>query len=356
LQAFIKDCKAIVAISGGQSAAMIFQPAGLKGFPLESFGILRHMPAVQAELCMTAHVAEQLHHMLCSIRSIKQGPDKHKLKASANALPKLEPWSRIIAQVPPILPTLMKDRSTRRELAIETRGERGDGRDLKPSEFLLTCPSCEAQKDCARRILYSTSAAGVTCPQCHKSTTSTRWLCSHKVPWHLCQLHREHGFRCGTKAPGQSKRPDPFKAEARFKAKVKRLGALGAEGIFIPRKRVNSTPPSSDFEHKKIKKEKGHYGECPPPKEDERRGCRALYASQAAQGSSGISLNQQAILCGSSTLPSSYYSQVKASRPGVLDSRPAKRARPAPVKHAQTCKGNCPVSWTIDQYCPHCHG
>ena len=80
-------------------------------------------------------------------------------------------------------------------------------------------------------------ARGVTCHTCRRSTTSTRWLCSHGVPWTSCHVHREAGFRCGLHNPANIKanfercskvnRPCPLKAARRLFLKAKRLGSLG---------------------------------------------------------------------------------------------------------------------------------
>ena len=36
----------------------------------------------------------------------------------------------------------------------------------------------------------------------------------------------------------------------------------------------------------------------------------------------------------------------------------AKRAKTKAscISHVTTCSGRCPEVWTIDNYCPHCHG
>ena len=50
----------------------------------------------------------------------------------------------------------------------------------------------------------------------------------------------------------------------------------------------------------------------------------------------------------------SNYSRPREEEGQVL----AKKARTAlhSSKHVRTCKEQCPTVWTIDKYCPNCHG
>ena len=72
-----------------------------KAFILSSYGILRHMQAVQAELCLTNELATKVHTMLCTIRACKCAPERNQLRASAHALPRVEPWGNITSKSPP---------------------------------------------------------------------------------------------------------------------------------------------------------------------------------------------------------------------------------------------------------------
>ena len=327
-----------------------------KGFPLKEYGLLMHMPAVRAELCMSEVHARHLHDMLSTLRLIKTGADKGRIKANALPLPRVEPWSRIVQQATPTLLLLQNNRRSRQHQAIEIRGERGDGRGYKPEVFLLSCPSCGQVKDCAKHRLYTNNASCITCRGCHRNTTSIRWRCNHNVPWHQCLTHREHVFWCGTAAipPAGSgcKRPDPTTSEARHVHKRRRLGSLGQGDQRAPTY-VNSAASSSNFENKRNKKENNRYGDRLPPKGEVRRSSWAWQAHTAERGGvPGVCSNPD------SDHPSSQLSEhlpgAKPQEP--LESQPSKRVKLDCFKQVPACRGQCPTVWTIHQYCPHCHG
>ena len=87
LKAFTKASKALFKIIAEGGALEMLRPHKGKGFLLAHYGIESHFPAVQAELCLEAGVAKNIHEMLSRIRLIKQGEHKGKLKASAAPLP-----------------------------------------------------------------------------------------------------------------------------------------------------------------------------------------------------------------------------------------------------------------------------
>ena len=67
---------------------------------LKQYGVEMHLPAVAAEVCIAEGVSKTLHDMLLTLREIKQGMQKGKIKFSAAALPRIEPWLQIIAKTP----------------------------------------------------------------------------------------------------------------------------------------------------------------------------------------------------------------------------------------------------------------
>ena len=122
LRAFIKDCKTVLAITK-PPANMFMVSSKAKGFIMKQYGMLMHMPAVQAELCVAPQVASKLHDMLCTLRAVKQGPNKHRLKASAQSLPRFETWEPIISKAPPILLTLKAARDKNRHDQRQPQGK-----------------------------------------------------------------------------------------------------------------------------------------------------------------------------------------------------------------------------------------
>ena len=209
------------------------------------------MPAVVAELCLEASVATSLHNMLIRIRLFKQGPNKGKLRASAAHFPKREPWFDILTPAPCPIISILASRKARRLDSITMRGERGDTRELRPHVFLLKCPSCGTFRDCVNVKLFTTTARGLTCSTCRKSTSSTKWCCEHGSPWTSCPEHRETGFRCGTQRLHLRKATSKgsfwvgsLKALKSRQARASRLGSLG-EPKRLPVSIVNSVGPSA---------------------------------------------------------------------------------------------------------------
>ena len=101
---------------------------------------------------------------------------KGKIKSSAAALPRIEPWLHIIASTPTPLLTILQNRCNGRLESIEHQGERGDGRDLKAQFSPLECSHCGAVKDCAKVRLYTTCAKGVTCSTCTNASVQVEAL------------------------------------------------------------------------------------------------------------------------------------------------------------------------------------
>jgi len=209
IKAFIKASKAMIKATGRDNTYQALRAHKGKMFVLAHYGILMHLPAVAAEVCIEEGVNRTLHAMLLSLRAVKQGPDKGKLKAFAGALPRVEPWMHIIQNRPQPIINILEARLTRQLDAIQDVGEGGYNIDLKPQFFNLSCPHCGISRDCAKVRLYAFAARGVTCSRCKRCTTSTRWRCNHGVPWTSCPIHREAGFRCGPQGL-----PRPLKALA----------------------------------------------------------------------------------------------------------------------------------------------
>ena len=184
-------------------------------------------------------------------------------------------------------------------------------------------------------------------------------------------------MRCGShRSQGTQSRPDPSKAATRLFQKAKRLGPLGScikgshsscsssqPSDYNTRTRnsiiqhqdvqpfsVNSTRSPGIFKQKN--KEGGHE-EPPPPKQESQMTSR--YWSAHLGGASAGEGPGKKETCDTSI----NISQTNFSRPETEIGEPsAKKVKVSPpsAKHALACRGCCPAVWTIDMYCPHCHG
>ena len=156
----------------------------------------------------------------------------------------------MIAPRPTPLNTIMNSRRDNMHNNIMMRGERGDNRELKPQFFYLSCPTCGTFRNCAHVKLFTTTARGLTCSSCKKSTSSTRWSCEHGTPWTRCQEHRETGFRCGSKSLPSAKGPKSrlwqgtSRALKGRQAKLSRLGSLGGPKSLLVSSGNSVSPPS----------------------------------------------------------------------------------------------------------------
>lgn len=367
LKAFIRASKGLFKVAGRETTFLLTRAHRGRQFLLERFGLKMHTPAVVAELCLEEGVNKTLHSMLLTLRAVKQGPHKGSIKSSSGPLPRVEPWISIILKAPSPLSSIIDKRVKSRIEGIEHHGEGGEGRDLKPVLFGLFCPHCGTSKNCAGIRLYAKNARGVTCKEFKKCTTSTRWKCPHGVPWTTCPTHREGGFRCGPlrlhKRSNGPLKPERrrLKAITRLQAKRCRLGSLGE-----PKRphftRLNSGQPTSRQSKKSIKRQQGMR---PPPKREYGRGSlvSAISPNKQKITSSSNSVRVSTIVTLPPDQPKEHEGIKQPStrpplkRNGVPKSMSlAKRARTGQAVSTIRCKGNCPTVWTIDLYCPRCHG
>jgi hypothetical protein len=271
---------------------------------------------------------------------------------------------------------------------ISIRGERGDNRELRPQFFFLKCPSCGNFRNCANVKLFTTTARGLTCGSCKKSTSSTRWMCEHGTPWTRCTSHREPGFRCGGQSlpskrafsKGIISLTSSFKAVQRRQANLRRIGSLG-EPKSPPRFRDNSVN-SSTFKRTTVQKKNIKRRGRPPLNGESRLRRPELHVSNNPQTSLGIRKSSSDNIIdrhanhatsiywlahsfkgqprGSTSSNShrfdSHMHQTAGSETGGPQ-KPAKIARLCEPfsKQASACKGNCPQIWTIESYCETCH-
>jgi len=386
IKAFTKASKALFKIIAEGGALEMLRPAKGKAFHLAQYGMEVHLPAVRAELCLEAGVATTIHNMLSRIRLIKQGEHKGKLKASAAPLPKKEPWFDMLAPGPTPLNNILNSRRDNLHNNIMIRGERGDHRELKPQFFYLSCPSCSNARDCAHVKLFTTTARGLTCSKCKKSTSSTRWCCEHGTPWTRCPVHRETGFRCGARSLSTFKgsksglRQASLKALKGRQAKLSRLGSLGEPKslLVFSRNSVGSHSNKGTLVHRKIGKRRG---KRPTPKREGGGGRLGMPNNKVlaneypeSPNSLGVGIDEHVhdyshIISTSrhwqahmgqgqpegDTTSHKYHNAGSEIGTALNPAKKARLSKPFST-HASRCRGNCPAVWTIESYCEACHG
>ena len=188
--------------------------------------------------------------------------------------------------------------------------------------------------------------------------------------------------------------PDRGKAEQRLNSKLRKLGPLGSNetrfqsqsqsakqlassnchlgaspssetrAISTPSSSSQCTPNSTPSHQVKQvlnqkKRKEGSYGELPTPKRETLQRSQLWIAH--AQATRGNNLHNQnrpdqndmGICDHCETIPNTKVRPISRE-----NSTQAKRARVEDhaSRHARTCRGGCPTVWTIEQYCPDCHG
>jgi hypothetical protein len=239
LTTFINNSKAYLTIAGTPATKQAVQAYQGNELLMGKVGIFIRATAISATLCLAPEVNSNIHLMLIDIRKAKGENGKDMIKGSSQPLPKLEPWSATLKKIrearaakgSPSIPSIAQKNLTSTRDNISLKGQRGDNRDVKPGELILSCPRCSATNAVAKCTLYSTAAKVLSCLAC-KTSSSTRWNCNHCIPWPSCPIHWEAGFRCaGGVKPLHSKTNFLFK-ESKIKARVqrhKKLGHLGCK-------------------------------------------------------------------------------------------------------------------------------
>ena len=156
---------------------------------LSRYGLLIRAPAVAASICLVCEIGKTIHAMLITIRKGNNGSSGDALKSSSTPLPKHEPWDKILQHQWALreksgatsIPQILARKSSDMHNAITIKGQRGDGRDARPTCFVLYCPLCKAPKEASRCTLYTTQAKVLACAACLVASTSSKWHCSHNA-------------------------------------------------------------------------------------------------------------------------------------------------------------------------------
>ena len=237
-------------------------------------------------------------------------------------------------------------------MAIFTRGQNGDGRDLKPSSFVLSCPLCKAQKEASRCTLYTTHAKILACASCLISSSSSKWQCPHAAGWMQCPSCRETGFRCA----GQAKRKFKLvhaRSEAVQERLLKRLQFIGPLGSSASNSTSQSRKHKKKNQKKQPKTKKTNEGsrEASIPKGECLTGRRPSFL-EAQRANACLRLQGNRCNVGGVTETNRRHSGNLGCSLSV--SNPNREKMPKCISRVP---GSCPTKgWSIDVYCEACHG
>ena len=293
--------------------------------------------------------------MLIDIRRVSKD-GTCMLKGSSQPFPKHEPWFETLVkfrthratQGSPSMPSIATNIRNKAHEDICIRGGGGEAGTLKTECMMLSCPKCTRYKNVASCTLFSTRAMPIYCSECKISTMSSKWQCSHNLPWLQCPSHREEGFRCRSSRSARRTKTTLLWKELSYKAKLKRLTRLGHLGQHRANKDdvVNSIGAASMPKKKdNIKKDMSakttksggmqHYRPSISDLSQRPRYKKARITNH--------NLGEQHDVC----------NQVCNPGPGVKEPSASSARAPQCVSRA---RGGCPSNWTIQNYCEACHG
>ena len=238
LSRFINASKSFLRCNTTNEARQATQAYAGSELLLSRYGLLIRAPAVAASLCLDSAIGNIIHDMLITIRkgcNGSIGSNNVALKSSSTPLPKIEPWAKILALQWDLrdksgatsIPKIMARNSSDMLNAITSKGQIGDGRDIRPNSFILYCPRCKAPKEASTCTLYTTQVKVLACAACSVSSSSSRWHCIHALCWMQCVACRELGFRCAGKAKRKLKLLRNEVVQRRILQRSRQLGPLG---------------------------------------------------------------------------------------------------------------------------------
>ena len=264
-----------------------------------------------------------------------------------------------------------------------------------PKEFLLRCHLRNATSDMLHRTLYRHSKClHIVCRHCMKGASAARWLCKCGIAWIACPLCRPLGFAClssrrkrgsaNLASIGTTTIPPPPPKRRRLLPSP--IGSADFRGRGKRRRRatmhLRTRKVSTTFSTSKLTSAGCNFlgpyeipRPCEIPSASDGPPCGPRASKLAKQGPS---YNQPCMHAASSGLPAnSAGPNLKRALEATggdgrtpknpKDLRAQKDLRATAFTNASvspppstTCvrgTGLCPMtSWTIDQYCPACHG
>ena len=173
----------------------LFKASGVKGYPLEGLNIHTKMTTINLVLKLEHHVKQLVQasllrhaHQLTKrqVKSLDQDAEV-KLKVAHWVSSRRYAWHHVAKEV----------WSMNNESII--KASNSDSGKSRPTEFKLTCPTCEKESDQAQRMLWSKARCkwlSVLCKGCKTKRIANQWKCECGVLWANCSAHRNIGMMC----------------------------------------------------------------------------------------------------------------------------------------------------------------
>ena len=360
--AFKKRSKALFK-HGDASTMTLCRTSNCRRAPLATYGLTSSIPMIAANVVLLPALAAKLHAMICCLQGGKSGPSPStlKLKVGRFKAPKFPPWLHLCTDPP--LPALVDFRLRGMQ---DDQLHRGQGGPCvpRPTSFLLSCPHCQKECEMAHRVLFHPGhIVQLWCGNCKRMASSRAWACSCGICWMACVSHRPLGFTCRDRLTLKKRvQPGVSAGHTRHRAlctsrRVARLGVLGG-GPSLKRNSLQFRSPRAD-----------HPGEIPGPSTFKRMRVtdhphtpKAYSPRKAARAGAHASLccgNPAGSPVGSPGVPSAPSSPTAEHQPRGAKRKASVQLLPSSKEEDLCVRGNglCPTSgWSIDQYCPLCHG
>ena len=417
-KAFIRRSKQLFAFADSATQPLLkphlLRHAGNRQ-PLARYGLLGNFSQLPFQLQLGDQL---LHAALCSyggkVRSAERIP--LRLRSAQFKAPRFAPWQHLVQAA--ILPEaalrlIARDNKMYPEhvnVATITRNEQQSDHASLPDaasrllnkhkhenqsnmpvhlidckEFLLSCRSCNATSDMLHKTLYRHGKClYIYCRHCHKGATAAKWSCGCGRAWIACPRCRPIGFSCKAKArkrgsasltsSGTAPHPPPTPKRRRSRPTIGSADFRGRGNYRAFRKPItNNGKASAAFADSSLTTSGCNYvGPYSLPLVPARSFVRPS-SRESSPVTPGPSPSKVPTLgCTQICMNSSGSNPKRALEATGGDGRTPKMIKTC--GHFKTCgqqhskdtarvspcvrgTGLCPMTgWTIDQYCPSCHG
>ncbi len=209
---------------------------------LEPLGYDNHTPSISCLPVTTTREAEGIAKFMLNLRCSMKRATVERLEKGDLWLPKTKltikgvpNWKRFLGSTGALHKQINQQ-------VDDAMASRSTGDDALPTHIHIACPTCgHIKKTTPSKLVQAARWKYTWCAgACQKNSTSSKWLCICKKPWHSCELHA----RCQPEPPRQ---PKP----------VRRIGAPNAH------KSVPLTCPSTST-NPYTKHRKSHEPTLPP--------------------------------------------------------------------------------------------